>query len=687
MKRSSLLTRPIGAALLCVVLLLGLVGCGERAASAPTATATAPAPSVVPTETVPQPTPTATATVAPSAMPQPATEPSADFEEAPCPFTVPPGVAVDCGYVVVPEDHARTDGPTIKLSVAVFRDTSDERQPDPLVLLSGGPGEKTVERALNIAQFLARFAPNRDLVIYDQRGVGLSEPALDCPEVLEVAFGLLDESDPEVAMVAGFEAVVACHDRLVADGHDLAVYTTAQSAADVDAIRRVLGYDKVNLYGASYGSFLAQATMRDYPEGIRSVILESVWPLEVSFFAESSERIARTALQLLEDCEADEGCANAYPDVKSVLFDVIDGLNAEPVPITVTNPLDGQSYPAVLSGDGVYGILVSTLYQTQLIPALPQAIYDVSNGDYGLMTQLSGARLMLFDLVTRGVQYSVICVEDLVGRTREEVLARVAALPTQLQGRVDPEQAIDYGIFGICEKWTSGEADPSFKEPLVSDIPTLLMAGEYDGITPPEYARQVADRLSNSTMFEVPAAGHDGETLSDCAVGIIVGFIDDPEATLEASCIEQIPAMAFDLPTEPVEIVLEPYESEALGIRGVVPAGWTEPSPGIFARASSALDPVAMQLVLVAKSAEDLLAIVATQFGLDQSPARVDQREANGLAWNLYEFDAQGVHRFLALAEADGQTLIVVMRYDADERDALHEDVFIPVVDALVPYS
>jgi hypothetical protein len=94
-----------------------------------------------------------------------------------------------------------------------------------------------------------------------------------------------------------------------------------------------------------------------------------------------------------------------------------------------------------------------------------------------------------------------------------------------------------------------------------------------------------------------------------------------------------------------------------------------------------------MQLVLVAKSAEDLLAIVATQFGLDQSPARVDQREANGLTWNLYEFDAQGVHRFLALAEADGQTLIVVMRYDADERDALHEDVFIPVVDALVPYS
>ena len=134
-------------------------------------------------------------------------------------------------------------------------------------------------------------------------------------------------------------------------------------------------------------------------------------------------------------------------------------------------------------------------------------------------------------------------------------------------------------------------------------LATLVMAGEYDGITPPEYARQVAGRLGNSTLIEVPAAGHDGETLSDCAVGIIVEFYDDPSATVDPACIDDIPAIAFDVPTEPAEVVLEPYENEALGIRGVAPVGWTEPSPGIFARASSALDPVATQLALAAAGA------------------------------------------------------------------------------------
>ena len=675
-------TRAIVTVLL-PVFLLGLVGCAGRTAPSPTATTVPPAPSATPTQAVPEPT--VTASPAPTATPEPVPEPVASFEQAPCPFSVPSGVAVDCGYVVVPEDHNRPGGPTIKLSFALFRDDSEHHQTDPLVLLAGGPGEKAFERAFDLALYIARFAPNRDLVIFDQRGVGASKPALECPEVVDVAFDLLDETDPEVALKAQFDAILACRDRLVAEGHDLSVYTTAQSAADLDALREALGYGAINLYGGSYGSFLAQAVMRDHPEGIRSVILESVWPLEVSFLVESAEKTMRTSLQLLDECAAEESCAIAYPDLTQVLFDVIDELNTDPAPITVTNPLDGQAYPAFLTGDAVYGILVSAFYQTRLLPALPQAIHDVGEADYALMTQLSGARLMLFDLVTRGMQYSVICTEDLIGRTPEELLERAEALPRQLRGRADPEMAIEYGIFGICDSWPVVEADASFKEPLVSDIPTLIIAGQFDGITPPEYARQVAEGLSSGFLIEVPGAGHDGETQSDCAATIISAFIDEPTAAPDDACIDDLPGLEFDLPSEPVEVTLEPWTSESVGLAGVAPAGWEEVQPGIFARASSALDPVAMQVVSVPGSTADLLAIVTPQFGLDQAPESAGRRAANGLDWTLYAFDVNGVFRYLGLAENEGRTLVVVLRYDPDEGDAIYSEVFLPVVDALVP--
>jgi pimeloyl-ACP methyl ester carboxylesterase len=539
--------------------------------------------------------------------------------------------------------------------------------------------------ASQTAQFMSLFAGSRDIILFDQRGVGLSQPALECPEFIEAVFDLLDEPDPNVAAEAQFEALMACRDNLLAEGHDLSVFTTAQSAADVNAIREALGYDEVNLYGGSYGSFLAQAVMRDYPDGVRSAVIESVYPLEASLIMDAPQRGAKMSLRLLAACEEDADCNSAYPDIQGVLFDLIEQLNDAPVPVTVTNPLDGQSYAAVLSGDDVYSILLSTFYQTPLIPALPQAISDVARGDYALITQLSGARLMLYDLTSRGMMYSVLCAEDLIGRTPEELLARREELPEQLRGRIDPENAIRYGIFGLCDNWPVEEADPSIKEPLVSDIPTLIIAGEYDAVTPPEYARLVAEGLSNGYLFEIPAAGHGGDTTGDCAASIIAAFFDDPSSAPDGSCIDEMPGLAFDLPSEPLEITLEPWSDEDVGLEGVVPAGWLQVQPGTFARAQSALDPFAMQLAVVEEDQDALLGIVTSQFGLAETPESVGEREANGLIWTLYSFEAQGAFRFLALAGGDGRTLVVVVRCDPDEQELTYDEIVLPVVDALVP--
>ena len=277
--------------------------------------------------------------------------------------------------------------------------------------------------------------------------------------------------------------------------------TTCRTPPDVNVIRLALGYEQVNLYGGSYGSLLAQATAREYPEGIRSMVIWSVVPLEKSLFVDSTTTTANAVIQLLDECAADEACSSSYPNLKNVLFEIIDRLNAEPVLLTVTNPPSPESQASWLSGDGVFGNLVGLLYQTQLIPAVPQAIYEVSNGDYALMTQLVGANLALYGALSRGMEFSVLSTDDLIGRTPEEILELQATLPRQFVGRVDPEVALEYSTFNICERWPVDEADPWVKEPLVSDIPTLALGAEFDQVTPPEYGNLVVEYLRNSYIF------------------------------------------------------------------------------------------------------------------------------------------------------------------------------------------
>ena len=261
------------AALTLLAMLLGTVACSERAT--PTV---APVASPTPTEVAP--TPTATA------EPEPTPEPVATFEEAPCPFELPPGhvegEAVECGYLIVPEDRADPDSRDIRLAVAIFRHPDGAPEPDPIIYLEGGPGGSPLEiRASNFdAYFGPLFAANRDIILFDQRGVGFSEPTLDCPAFTELYMDLLDSNVDGEQLTAQeildrkVEAFMACAEDLSMVA-DLSAYNTVANAADVNDLRLALGYDQVNLYGSSYGTRLALGVMRDFPEGLRSVVLDA----------------------------------------------------------------------------------------------------------------------------------------------------------------------------------------------------------------------------------------------------------------------------------------------------------------------------------------------------------------------------------------------------------------------------
>ncbi|MCA9925859.1 MAG: alpha/beta fold hydrolase, partial [Anaerolineales bacterium] len=281
-----------------LILMFFLAACNGNEPT-PTPTATTAVIAEQPTDT-PTAAPTATETAVPAPTdtpeptntPEPAYEPV--FETAACQFDEPEGHDVTCGYLIVPEDRSQPNK-TIRLHVAIFASESDNPAPDPVVYLEGGPGGDALE-AMPFT-FDDNFAPllaDRDVIIFDQRGTGYSEPSLACPESIEADLDIIDEVVPlEEEIDISLDAAAACYNRLVDEGVNLAAYNSLENAADVNDLRIALGYDEWNLYGISYGTKLAMTTMRDHPEGIRSVILDSPYPLSVSLTEDFPANAAR----------------------------------------------------------------------------------------------------------------------------------------------------------------------------------------------------------------------------------------------------------------------------------------------------------------------------------------------------------------------------------------------------------
>jgi pimeloyl-ACP methyl ester carboxylesterase len=188
------------------------------------------------------------------------------FEEAPCPELKGVEWLADatCGYLVVPEDRSRPAGRTIRLMVAKHPARLPEKRPDPIIYLAGGPGDIG---PLEINGLIAAdFIRDRDILVVSQRGTMLSEPALICAASDDFARELLGlRFYSEATKRAHLAATEACHGELTATGADLSAYNSTESAADFADLRKVLGYAAWNVYGTSYGSYLAQTLIRDHP--------------------------------------------------------------------------------------------------------------------------------------------------------------------------------------------------------------------------------------------------------------------------------------------------------------------------------------------------------------------------------------------------------------------------------------
>ncbi len=678
---------------LSLTVIVALTACRRTPATTPPAPPTAAVQAIVETPTTAATlAPTATAILAPTPVPTTTPQPTPDiepiFEEAPCAFEEPEEVDVRCGYLVVPQDRNDPTGSgEVRLHVALFAAEGANPQSDPIVYLEGGPGGDALEGIPYI--FEERFAPflaERDLIMFDQRGTGYSQPSLDCPEYRELALEMLDQIlPPEEDEQLFLEVMSACRQRLLAEGVVLDAYNSAASAADLDDLRRALGYEQWNLLGISYGTRLALTAMRDYPEGIRSVILDSTYPPQVNIVTETPGNLARAMDALFSACAADAACDEAYPNLRAFFFDLVARTNAEPISAPVYHALNGERYEARLAGDDLLGLLFQGLYSEEIIPLLPQFIYETAAGDYDILSALLSNNIVNDEFFSIGMNFSVQCQEELPFTTPQEARLAVAAYP-ELEPYFQTSATSGQTAFAICGLWDVAPAQPVENEAVAANIATLIMAGEYDPITPPSWGELAQQALPNSFFVSFPALGHGVSLAGDCPRQIVDAFLADPQQEPDTGCVAQMSAPAFLTPGSMPAVVMEPFTIDLLGaeLSGLAPAGWEEVSTGIFARQLTVLDQTALlQQAAPGISASQFLDVLTRQLNLDERPQLAATQQASGRSWNIYGAETQGALVDIALAEDGGITYMVLLFSHRDERDTLYNTALLPALAAI----
>lgn len=610
------------------------------------------------------------------------------FEPGRCPSSVPSGKDAECGFLIVPEDRTNPDpDDTIALQVVIFPARDANPAPDPIIYLEGGPGGNAIETLA----FNTRYEPytqKRDLIFIDQRGVGLSQPVLDCPEYNEAALDMLPlDLTPEEASERVHEALEACRDRLESEGVNLGAYNSAANAADIADLRVALGYDEWNLWGISYGTRLALTIMRDHPEGVRSVILDSVYPPQVNLFGGAPDNFQRALAVLFEGCAAHPACNSAYPDLENTFYAAVDQLNENPVMLSIVNPLNFERYDLLYDGSSFMALIFQLLYDTSTIPTLPQLIVNVYEGKYGTVAQFEGALLANAEFISAGMYYSVECAEELSFET-EASLATVyeealSDAPPQLQ---EYYTGAAQDIIATCDLWNVPQSGAHENDPISSDIPTLVMSGEYDPVTPPAWGALAAETLTNSSTFIYPGVGHgasvSGET---CPLKMALAFFDDPFNTPDSSCIAEMKGPDFDTPQESLALTTVTVSTFAGEVEAIVPEGWSEIAPGAYAESASATTAIVYQAV-PGGSVNALLPTLIGQFGGDADEIEtLETRDANGLTWTLYQAEASGFLLYVATASDDGTGYLIIVLTNPDQAEFYYDNLFIPAVDGFEP--
>lgn len=446
--------------------------------------------------------------------------------------------AVRCATFEVIENRDTGQGRKIALNVVVVPATARVKKPDPIFVFAGGPGQAATDVVRLVMPALGQLISQRDIVFIDQRGTGKSN-LLQCKMPEDEVDAMSDASKRRAATVA---AVRECRDQLVTKA-DLTQYGTTHAMADYDEVRAALGYDKINLWGGSYGTRTAQEYLRRYPERVRTVILDGVASTSMALPATFARDASNALEAMFSNCERNPVCAKRYPELRPSLSELLGRLSRKPQELTLPDPLTGISRTVTVTREGVMAQIFTSLYSPNLAAVLPEAITKAAQGNYLPLAAMTGGTISsLEDKMAFGMRLSVTCAEDV---PRIDAAARDAAAQKQPFGAYFIDE-----FSAACEVWPKGKVKPDFHTPVQSDLPVLILSGGLDPVTPPSFGDEVKKGFRNSLHVVAPNIGH-GVSNFGCAPRLIKQFIEKASVEgLDGDCMKRLPRPTFYEPMQ-----------------------------------------------------------------------------------------------------------------------------------------
>lgn len=435
-----------------------------------------------------------------------------------------------CASLDVPEDWDHPQGRHIGLRLAVVRSLAAQAEPDPLVFLDGGPGGAATEDYPAIAPALAPLRNHRNIVLLDQRGTGGSN-ALDCggearAEEKRLAARIFSAADREKA--AG-ERTRLCLEA-VRGRADPRLYATTDAVRDLEALRAALGSPRFNLLGVSYGTRLAQQYAMRHPDGVRSIVLDSPVPNGLVLLSEHARNLEDAARRRLQTCSEDRACTQRFGDPYARLRAVHARLLREPLKVDYRDPYTNAPRQGYFSADDLAGLIRFYLYSASTSPMLP---FVIDEAQAGRVAPLLGQEQLVVgeasEQASAGLASSVLCTED------ADLLHEQPADADTLLGVELVRIALQ-----TCAQWPHRGRPADFHDPLHGEVPVLVIAGEFDPVTPPRYGEQIVGGLAHARLLVAKGQGH-AVMAAGCMPRLIGEFVREPvPAKLDPACLDRL---------------------------------------------------------------------------------------------------------------------------------------------------
>ncbi|GAC1302113.1 MAG: alpha/beta fold hydrolase [Steroidobacteraceae bacterium] len=441
-------------------------------------------------------------------------------------------IAARCGVLKVPEDRADLAGASLDWRSAVVPALNRRAAAAPLFLIAGGPGQGAAAMYVSHAAAFARVNRNHDIVLVDQRGTGRSAPlSCDYPDDWQA----VDDMMPALR-----QATLACLHRY---GERVRFYTSSAAVADLAAVREALKFRAIDLYGVSYGTRVAQLYMRRYPAAVHAAILDGVtFPQQA--IGPATPIDAQRALDLIVTrCAQSAPCATAYPDLKQELAELRRQFGAQKSMITIDDPNSGLPLKVQFNRNMLNASLRFLSYNATQASLLPTLLHRAAGGALApLAAQTIMTARQVADQIASGMQNSVICTEDVPFFAAAGIDRAAIARTYQGADQLD-------ALLEVCKLWPRGAVDADLHSPLASDIPTLLLSGEADPVTPPADAQRAAEGLARHRHLILSGEGH-GQVNTGCVPRLMAEFLDSAAPTrLDAACLEAHMAAPFFVST------------------------------------------------------------------------------------------------------------------------------------------